>query len=157
MPTLVAIGYPDATTAIAAAEEVRGSAPALGIAPEAIASVTRDRDGGYQVDTHHHAVAGGAAWGIFWGRLFDVLFFVPGGRAAGSGIDRGFQDEVRDVLQPGTSALFLLVGPGGPGEPVERLRRFGGTVSTSPLGEEQERHLPCAPPGGLPVPPAPVS
>ena len=74
----------------------------------------------YHVTTNHHAVAGGATWGMFWGLLFGLLFFIPVfgmaigagmgalmGKIAKTGIDKQFQEQVRDMLQPGTSALFL--------------------------------------------------
>jgi uncharacterized membrane protein len=64
-------------------------------------------------------VSGGAVWGMFWGLLFGLLFFIPVfGMAVGAGmgalmgkfaktsIGKQFQDQVRGMLQPGTSALF---------------------------------------------------
>ena len=63
----------------------------------------------------------GAVGGGFWGLLFGLLFFVPllglavgaaAGALAGSmsdvGIDDDFIKTVRDKVQPGTSALFLM-------------------------------------------------
>src|SRR5690349_10057901 len=122
MATLVAIGYPDETTAAAAADEARQMAKDLIIQPDAIAVITRDKEGKFSVTTNHHAVAGGVSWGMFWGLLFGLLFFVPFlGMAVGAGlgalmgkvtnnaIDKEFEDRVREMLQPGTSALFLVV------------------------------------------------
>jgi uncharacterized membrane protein len=154
VPTLLAIGYPDETTAAAAGDEARRSARDLRIEPEAIAVVSRNEDGGYQVDTNHRAVPGGATWGMFWGLLFGALFFVPVlGMTVGPGlgarmgkvtkrvVDREFQSQVRDLLQPGTSVLFLLIDRGSPDETMARLERYGGTVLTSSLREDQEREL----------------
>ena len=114
MSTLIAIGYPDETTASSAAEEAHRLARDLDIEPEAIAAISRDRDGRFQVTTNHHPVAVGASWGMFWGLLFGFLFFVPVlGMAVGAGfgavlarvttagIDRQFRDQVRDLLEPG--------------------------------------------------------
>jgi Predicted membrane protein len=130
MSTLIAIGYPDETTAISAAEEARRLARDVTLEPEAIAVSSRNRDGRFQVSTNHHPVGGGASWGMFWGLLFGFLFFIPVfgmavgaglgavmGRVTRSGIDRQFRDQVRDMLEPGTSALFLVVdgGHAGPG------------------------------------------
>jgi uncharacterized membrane protein len=63
----------------------------------------------------------GAMSGAFWGMLFGLLFFVPllglavgaaagalGGSLAKVGIDDDFIKSVRDKVQPGTSALFVL-------------------------------------------------
>lgn len=154
MSTLVAIGYPDETTAAAAEQEAHRLARDLIIEPEAIAVITRDADGRYHVNTSHGAVAGGASWGMFWGLLFGLLFFVPVlgmavgaglgalmGKVAKTGIDREFQDQVRTLLQPGTSALFLVVDKVTPDKAVEALSRFGGTVLKSSLSHEQEREL----------------
>lgn len=63
----------------------------------------------------------GALGGAFWGLLFGLIFFVPilgmavgaaMGAATGSLADVGISDEfiarLRQQIQPGTSALFLL-------------------------------------------------
>ncbi len=67
MADLIAIGYPDETTAFEAADEARRLAADLIIQPDAIAVITRDKDGGYHVHTSHHPVGAGASWGMFWG------------------------------------------------------------------------------------------
>ena len=61
MPTLLAIGYPDETTAAAAGDEARRLARDLHLEPEAVAVISRNEHGGYQVDTHHRAVSGSAS------------------------------------------------------------------------------------------------
>src|SRR5689334_24375624 len=122
MADLIAIGYADQATAEAAADEARRLAQDLIIQPDAIAVIVRDNDGSYKVITNHHAVGAGATWGMFWGLLFGLLFFIPVfgmalgaglgalmGKIEKSGIDQEFQDQVRGMLQPGTSALFLVV------------------------------------------------
>ena len=154
MSTLVAIGYPDETTATAAAEEARRLAADLIIEPEAIAVISRDAEGRFHVSTSHHAVAGGASYGMFWGFLFGLLFFIPVfgmaigaglgalmGKVAKTGIDKQFQDQVREMVQPGTSALFLVVDKVTPDKAVEGLSRYGGTVLKSSLSKEQEKEL----------------
>ena len=146
MAELVAIGYPDETTGSLAAEEVRRLSEDLIIEPDAVAVIVRDKEGKYHVHTSHHAVGGGATWGMFWGMLFGLLFFVPVfGMAVGaglgalfgkiekSGINKEFQEQVRDMLQPGTSALFLVVENVSADSVVSALARFMGTVLTSPL------------------------
>lgn len=87
MATLVAIGYPDETTAHAAQQEAERLAADLVIEPDAIAVIVRDPEGRFKVSTNHHAVGGGAMWGMLWGGLFGLLFFVPFlGMAVGSGL-----------------------------------------------------------------------
>ena len=65
MSTLIAIGYPDETTATAAGDEAERLAKDLIIQPDAIAVIRRDVNGHYHVTTNHHAVAGGTAYGMF--------------------------------------------------------------------------------------------
>ena len=65
MADLIAIGYPDETTAEAAADEARRLARDLIIQPDAIAVIVRDKDGSYHVHTRHHAAGAGATWGMF--------------------------------------------------------------------------------------------
>ena len=154
MATLVAIGYPDETTATAASLEAQRLSKDLIIQPDAIAVIIRDREGKLHVTTNHHAVGGGATYGMFWGLLFGLLFFIPFlGMAVGAGlgalmgkmtkgaIDKEFQSQVRDMLQPGTSALFLVVEQVTTDKAVEGLARYGGTVLKSSLSKETEAEL----------------
>jgi uncharacterized membrane protein len=161
MATLVAIGYPDETTATAASLEAQRLSKDLILQPDAIAAIIRDREGKFHVTTNHHAVGGGATWGMFWGLLFGLLFFIPFlGMAVGAGlgalmgkmtkgaINKEFQGQVRDMLKPGTSALFLVVEQATPDKAVEALAQFGGTVLKSSLPKETEAELQEALHGG---------
>jgi uncharacterized membrane protein len=154
MATLVAIGYPDETTATAASLEAQRLSKDLIIQPDAIAVIIRDREGKMHVTTNHHAVGGGATWGMFWGLLFGLLFFIPVlGMAVGAGlgalmgkvgkgaIDKQFEEQVRGMLEPGTSALFLVVEQVTTDKAVEALAQYGGTVLKSSLPKETEAEL----------------
>ena len=57
---LIAIGYPDETTAAVAAQEAERLAKDLILQPDAIAVIARDKSGKYHVTTNHNPVAGGA-------------------------------------------------------------------------------------------------
>jgi uncharacterized membrane protein len=164
MSTLIAIGYSDETTATAAADEAERLAGDLVIQPDAIAVIRRDSRGKFHVTTNHHEVGSGATWGMFWGLLFGLLFFIPVfgmavgaglgalmGKVAKSGVDRQFQDQVRAMLQPGTSALFLVVEQVTPDKAAEALSHFGGTVLKSSLSKEQEAALQEALHGAAPA------
>ena len=154
MADLIAIGYPDETTAELAATEARRLAKDLIIEPDAIAVIVRDKEGRFHVHTSHHPVGAGATWGMFWGLLFGLLFFIPFfglavgagmgalmGKITKSGIDREFQDQVRGMLQPGTSALFLMVEKVTPDKAVDALSQYGGTVLKSSLTKQGEKDL----------------
>ena len=154
MADLIAIGYPDETTASLAEEEVQRLAKDLIIEPDAVAVIVRDKEGKYKVSTSHHAVGGGATWGMFWGLLFGLLFFVPVfGMAVGAGlgalmgkiektgINKEFQEQVRDLVKPGTSALFVVVEKVTPDKAVEALSQYGGTVLKSSLSKDAENEL----------------
>ena len=122
MPDLIAIAYDDTTTALSAMDEVHHLAEDLIIQPDAVAAIIRSEDGKYRTVTNQHEVGAGATWGLFWGMLFGILFFVPVfgmvfgvglgaimGKITKSSIDKGFQDQIKDALTPGSSALFLIV------------------------------------------------
>jgi len=98
---------------------------------------------------------------MFWGYLFGLLLFIPVfGLAAGAGlgaimgklakssIDKEFQEQVRGMLQPGTSALFLMLQSVTPDKAVEALGKFGGTVLKTSLSKHDEQVLQEALHGG---------
>ena len=164
MAELIAIGYPDETTAAEAEKEAHHLADELIIQPDAIASIVRDKDGKFRVSTSHHMVGAGASYGMFWGFLFGILFFVLVlGMAVGAGmgalmgklqktgIDRDFQDQVREMLKPGTSALFLILEKATPDKAIAAMSKFGGTVLKSSLSEDAEHELQDALHGQQPV------
>jgi uncharacterized membrane protein len=152
--TLIAIGYPDEKTAAAAGDEVQRLTRDLIIEPDATAVIRRDREGNFHVTTNHHAVGDGATWGMFWGLLFGVLFFIPVfgmaigaglgallGKVETAGIDRNFQNQVRDMMQPGTSALFMVVDKATPDKALDGVKQYGGTVLKSSLSTKAESEL----------------
>lgn len=156
MPTLVAIGYPDQHTAERAWGTVRQLEDELIIQADQVAVVTRDPDGTYHVHTSHDGIstAGGAIWGGFWGLLLGTLFLIPfAGWAMGaglgalfghfkeSGIDQQFEQQVRDQLQPGTSALFMVIEHATPDKAIAALSQYGGTVIRTTLSEEDTKNL----------------
>jgi uncharacterized membrane protein len=159
MATLVAIGYPDQTTAEDARQTVQRLESELIIQADQVAAIARDADGKYHVTTTHGGASavGGGWWGGFWGLLFGLLFFVPfAGLALGAGfgalfghlgekgIDKAFQEQVRDYLKPGTSALFMVIEQATPDKAVAALEQYGGTVIKTSLSEEDTAKLQAA-------------
>ena len=154
MSDLIAIGYDDTTTATAAMDEATRLAGDLIIQPYAIAAIIRSEDGKFRTVTNQHEVGAGATWGMFWGLLFGILFFVPifglalgaafgalGGKLAKDSISKEFQDQVRAALQPGTSALFLIVEQMTTDKAMDALSKFGGNVIKTSLSKETEDEI----------------
>ena len=156
MATLVAIGYPDETTAERARTTVQRLEGDLVIQADQVAAISRDAQGKYHVTTTHGgaSTAGGAVWGGFWGLLFGLLFFIPfAGWAIGAGfgalfghlgknaIDQEFQQQVRDYVQPGTSALFMMIEQATPDKAIAALEQYGGTVIKTSLSDEDTAKL----------------
>lgn len=154
MAVLVAIGYPDETSARRAAVIAAQLADELLLPADAFATIVRDREGNYHATTNHSPVDAGATWGMFWGVLFSWLLFVPvlgmfvGARlrallgvVEAAGIDAAFQRQVRDMLQPGTSALFLMIDEASSEKAVDALSSNTGTVLSSALSAEGEAGL----------------
>src|SRR5437660_2245891 len=167
MAMLVAIGYPDQTTSEQAMQTVYQLEADLIIQADQVAAISRDLEGKYHVHTAHGGASagGGAWWGGFWGLLFGLLFFVPfAGLALGAGmgalfghfgekgIDKAFQQQVRDYVKPGTSALFMVIEQVTPDKAVAALQQYGGTVIKTSLSEEDTKKLQDAL-----QPPAPVA
>ena len=156
MATLVAIAYDDQTTAEEARQTVQRLEADLIIQADQVAAISRDPDGKYHVTTTHGGATagGGAAWGGFWGLLFGLLFLVPfAGLAIGAGmgalfghlgknaIDKTFQDQVREELKPGKSALFMIIEQVTPDKAIDALKQYGGTVMRTSLSDEDTAKL----------------
>ncbi len=154
MPDLIAIGYDDTTTALSAMDEVHRLATDLVIQPDAVAAVVRSDDGKFRTITNQHEVGAGATWGMFWGFLFGILFFVPifgmalgaafgalGGKLAKDSIGKNFQEQVRAKMQPGTSALFMIVEQMTTDKALDGLSKFGGEVIKTSLSEQDEAEI----------------
>lgn len=101
--------------------------------------------------------AAGAVGGGFWGLLIGTIFLSPllgaaVGAAAGAtagalsdlGIDDGFMRELAGTLQPGSSALFVLVRKATPDKVLESLQGMGGKVLKTSLTHDREAKLQAA-------------
>ena len=156
MATVVAIAYPDEDAAEQARATVWQLEEELIIRADQVAVIRRDLAGKYHVHTSHTglATAGGAIWGGFWGLLFGLLFLIPfAGWAMGAGlgalfghlrekgIDQAFQQQVRDALRPGTSALFLVIEHATPDKAISALQQYGGTVIQTSLSDQDTKML----------------
>jgi len=118
------------------------------------AVVVRQQDGKVKIKQLTSLVGSGAFGGAFWGLLIGLLFAVPWmglaiGAVAGAGIggltDHGVDDkfikEVADTIQPGHSALFLLIHMANLETWLDELKEFNPTVLQTSLSKEDEAKL----------------
>ena len=121
------------------------------------AVVVRRQDGKVKVKQLTNLVGGGAFGGAFWGLLIGLLFTAPWlglavGAAAGAaiggltdyGVDDKFIKEVGSTIQPGNSALFLLMHEATLEKWMDELREFNPTVLQTTLSKEDEAKLRAA-------------
>jgi uncharacterized membrane protein len=121
---------------------------------EDAAVVVRRQDGKAKVSQATSLVGAGALGGAFWGMLIGLLFFAPwlgmvagaiGGALGGAftdvGVDDKFIKEVSNTIQPGQSALFLLVRSATADKVLEGLQGFNPTVLQTSLSAEDEAKL----------------
>ena len=157
MSDLIVIGYPDEQTAQRAWDELTKLERDYLVDLEDAAIVRRDRDGKLHVTTPaHHAVAWGTLSGMFWGVLLGLLMLGPlapvvgvaggiVGAAIGAGTDLGIKDDfrerVQDLVQPGTSALMVIVRRVTMDKFLEALQPYGGTVLRTSLSHDAEQQL----------------
>ena len=83
-----------------------------------------------------------------------LLFFVPFfgmaigagigalmGNVSKAGVDEAFQNQVREMLKPRTSALFMVVEQTTADKAMDALSKYGGTVLKTSLSKEAEKQL----------------
>lgn len=116
--------------------------------------VSKDESGKVSLQQSINTTAIGATQGGLWGTLIGLLFLNPllglavgaasgalGGYLTDLGIDDAFMKETGEALQPGTSALFVLVRKATPDKVLPELRDLGGTVFHTSLSKDQEQKL----------------
>jgi len=121
------------------------------------AVVIRKKDGKVKVKQAQSLVGAGALGGSFWGLLVGLLFLAPwlglaigaatgaiAGGMADTGVDDKFIKEVGEKIEPGHSALFLLVSDATPDKVMDGLTDFNPTVYQTSLSEDDEAKLRAA-------------
>ena len=157
MSDLIVIGYPDEKTAQNAGEELVKLEREYLVDLEDAAIIRRDHKGKLHITTPaHHAVAWGSFSGLFWGVLIGLLFLFPLaplvgvaggimgaalGAAENLGIKDDFKQRVQDMLEPGTSAILVILRKATYDKFVEALRPYGGTILRTSLPHEAEQQL----------------
>lgn len=118
------------------------------------AVVVRRQDGKVKVKQAVSLVGAGALGGAFWGMLIGIIFWMPwlglavgaaagalGGKFSDIGVDDKFIKEVGNTIEPGHSALFLLVVSATEDKVMEELKDFQATVIQTSLSKEAEAKL----------------
>jgi uncharacterized membrane protein len=95
-----------------------------------------------------------ASWGFFWGFLIGLIFGGPlfwglftaligalFSKGVDLGVDNKFIKEVGDSLDPGQSALFILVVEATADKVLPEMAKLGGTVYQTSLSNEDEATL----------------
>jgi uncharacterized membrane protein len=154
---LFAIVYPDTNTAA----QVRSTLARLQtehlIQLDDAVVVVKRQDGKVSLDQSLPLVATGAASGAMWGTLIGMLFFAPllgtvvgaasgaiSGKLSDYGIEDDFMTQLGAQLQPGSSALFILVRKATPDKVLDEIKQYGGTVLRSSLTKDAEEALQAA-------------
>jgi uncharacterized membrane protein len=154
MGNLVVFAFDTETGAQQTLSEVESLQKQNLIHVEDAATAVRHAGGKVKVKQAAGLAGAGALGGAFWGMLFGLLFFVPFlgmaigaatgalfGKAADYGINDDFIREVSDSVQPGNSALFLLVDSAQEDKVIDALKPFGGKVIHTSLSQEEEARL----------------
>jgi len=162
MSDLIVVAFPGEDTADQVLNKLQALQKEHLIDLEDACVVVRDRNGKVHVKQAVNLVgleaASGGVFGAMWGTLIGLLFLNPlaglltgaaFGAGAGAlsgmlsdyGIDDDFIRSLGDTLEPGTSALFVLVRRATLDKVLPELRPFGGQVIRTSLSTEQEARL----------------
>ena len=157
MSTLVVIGYDDEFKA----EEVRLKLRKLQKdylidLEDAVVAVKNDK-GKVKLHQAVNLTAAGAIGGGFWGSLIGLIFLNPllgaavgatAGAVSGAltdvGINDKFMKELADAMNPGSSALFVLVRKATPDKVLEEVKGTGGKILRTSLSHDDEAKLEAA-------------
>ena len=157
MSTLVVIGYDDEFKA----EEVRLKLRKLQKdylidLEDAVVAVKNDK-GKVKLHQAVNLTAAGAIGGGFWGSLIGLIFLNPllgaavgatAGAVSGAltdvGINDKFMKELADAMNPGSSALFVLVRKATPDKVLKEVEGTGGKILKTSLSHDDEAKLQAA-------------
>lgn len=154
MSELIVVAYPDRHRAEEVLLALRKLEHDHLVDLEDAAIVSKTKAGKVRLRQTHHLGAAGAVGGGFWGLLIGTLFAAPllgaaigaaagavGGALGDIGIDDDFMRELGESLQPGSSALFLLVIRASPEDVLKELAAHGGQVLRTTLAHADEDAL----------------
>ena len=158
MASLIVITFDNDEEATKVMKTIKSLRKEAFISLDDTAVVVRDSDGEFhvknEIDRGIKLGAGiGSLIGLFVGFMFGgplgslLLGGIGGaivGKVADMGIDQKFVKEVKEQMEPGSSALFLLVREANTNAAIAALRPYQGSVyhtSLDPEAEEELRHV----------------
>jgi uncharacterized membrane protein len=156
MSDLIVVGFKDEFKADEVMNELRRLQSEYLVDLEDAAVVIRNQEGKVKIKQAQELVAAGAISGSYWGILLSVIFFNPifalVGAAAGAlsgalsdiGIDDNFMRDLGSTIEPGTSAIFVLIRKSTPDRVLADLSKFEGKVLRTSLSKEDEAKLQAA-------------
>ncbi len=121
---------------------------------EDAAVVVRKDDGKVKVKQVTSLTGAGALGGAFWGMLIGLLFWMPwlglaigavtgalAGKFSDIGVDDAFIKEVGSTIEPGHSALFLLIREATTDKLMAQIKDFNAKVIQTSLSTDDENKL----------------
>jgi uncharacterized membrane protein len=154
MADLIVIAFDDETTAGRLKDDLGQLQKEELIGLDDVVVVVRHEDGKIKIKQAVNLVGAGALSGSFWGLFIGILFWMPwlglaigaasgalGGKLSDIGIDDDFIKETSESIDPGSSAIFLLVRKSTPDKVAQRLEGYHGKVIQTSLTDEQEAKL----------------
>jgi uncharacterized membrane protein len=116
--------------------------------------LVREPDGHIKIKEEPRLTGLGAVGGAFWGLLIGLIFLVPAagfivgtvsgalaGHFAKYGISKEYMQQIQAAIQPGQSALFMLVDNVKFDRVVPMLTEFHPKVIRTSLSTDQEAKL----------------
>jgi uncharacterized membrane protein len=154
MSNLVVITFDNEAEAGKVREAIRRLEHGGQISLDDSAVIVKDINGKVHVQNQvDRGIKVGAVGGGLIGLMLGFIFFPIGGLVLGTlggalvgkladlGVDQKFVKDVEAALQPGTSAIFLIVRQADPNAAVAALKPYKGTVYQSTLSTEAEETL----------------
>lgn len=167
MSDLIVVAYPDTYRAAEVLATLRRLEMEYLVDLDDAVIVTKDQSGALKLHQGVNLTAAGAVNGMFLGLLVGTLFLFPfpfiaplawlGVTAATAGVgaatgaiaahyaDYGIDDEfvknLSATMQPGSSALFVLVRKATPDKVIAEVSKFGGTILRTSLSQDAETKL----------------
>ena len=153
MSTLVVFTFRDETGAAQMCDKLVGLQKLQIMSVADAAVVVRRQDGKVRVKQAVSLVGAGALGGAFWGMFIGLLFFEPwaglpcaaqGDALSDTGVDPKFIKEVVATIEPGHSALFLVVQSWTEDKVMGEIKDLNPVVLQTSLSKDDEAKLKAA-------------